>query len=156
MESLLLFQRCTAVFVTKIIRNLRNTNHQCCTATGCIWPPATFLVYVALLLQCHQTAVPVAGFTPRWAQLFNLCNAVCFSIISWGSSYISATVAILFPTYSNTCSDRYVFKLLTWICDSAVWSVYSNVLNMVLNSGIAKIAVTIIGDRQSVVSGPIC
>jgi hypothetical protein len=45
--------------------------------------------------------------------------------------------------------------MLTLIFDSVVWSVYSNVLHMVLNSGIAKIAVIIIGDMQIVVSGPI-
>jgi hypothetical protein len=43
--------------------------------------------------------------------------------------------------------------VLTLIFDIVVWSVYSNVLHMVPNSGIVKFAVIIIGDMQIVVSG---
>ena len=37
-----------------------------------------------------------------------------------GLNYDSATVAVLFPTYSNTCSDRYVVRPLTLIFNSVV------------------------------------
>jgi hypothetical protein len=53
-----------------------------------------------------------------------------------------AAVAVLFLTYSNTCSNSYVVRLLTMIFDSAVLSTYSE-LHIVLNGGTAKIAVII-------------
>ena len=72
-----------------------------------------------------------------------------------GLIYNSATVAELFPTYSNSYSDRCVVILLTLIIDSRVRSTYSNVLHMVLNGGIANIADMIRGDRQIVINVPI-
>ena len=77
--------------------------------------------------------------------MFNTSNIVRFGTISCGLSYNSATVAVLFPTYSNTCSDRYVVRLLTVVFDSGVRATYSNVLHVMLNSEIANIAVKITG-----------
>jgi len=42
---------------------------------------------------------------------------------------------------------------MTLVIDSTVWSTYSNVLYVVLNSAIAKIAAIIRGDVQIVVWG---
>jgi hypothetical protein len=48
-----------------------------------------------------------------------------------------------------------MFGLLILMFDRAVWSTYNNVLHMMLNSGIANIAVIIRGDKQIVVCVPI-
>ena len=70
-------------------------------------------------------------------------------------SYCSASVAVLFPTYSNTGLYRYMIKLLILIFDSTIRSTYINVLHVVLNSGIANIAVIIKSDSQIVISVPV-
>ena len=68
--------------------------------------------------------------------------------------YNSATFAVLFSTYNNTCSDGYMVRLLILIFDSTVWSTYSNVLHVVLNSEIANIVVIIRADVQIKISCP--
>ena len=50
-----------------------------------------------------------------------------------GLNYSYANFAVLFPIY----------RLLILISDSTVWSTYSNALHVVLNGGIANIAVII-------------
>jgi len=55
-----------------------------------------------------------------------------------GISYSSATFALPFPTYINTCSDRYVVRLLNLNFFKEMWSTYSNELHMLLNSGTVK------------------
>ena len=70
-----------------------------------------------------------------------------------GFIYISATVAVLFPTYSNTCADPYVVRLLTLIFGSTDWYAYSDVLYVVLGSGIANNAVIFRAAVKFVVSG---
>lgn len=51
----IVFQGCKAVFVQKLITNIKKIyiNRKCCKATGCIWPPAIFLV-----VPCAISAMP--------------------------------------------------------------------------------------------------
>jgi len=61
-----LFQSCTAVFVAKIIRNLKKIS-----LTNALDRPAAFdhlqyfLLYLALLLQCYQNTLSLASFKSR-------------------------------------------------------------------------------------------
>ena len=59
-------------------------------------------------------------------------------------NYSYANFEVLFPTY----------RLLILIFDNTVWSAYSNVLHVVLNSAIANIAVIIRADVQITLSCP--
>jgi len=155
------FQGCTSVFVTsvfvaKIIWNLKNIFHESCTVTGCIWTHATFFdvpcAIDAVLLNC--TAASQIQ-TPLGTIVLIVVTPYVLVIFPSSLSYNYVALAVLFPTYSNTCSDRWVVRLLTLIFDSTVCSTYNKVLHVVLNIGNAKFVVIIRGDVQIVVTGPI-
>jgi len=58
------FQGCKAVFVKKLIRNIKNIHHQWRTATGCIWPPAVFFVVTCDIAAVSPNCLSLAGYTP--------------------------------------------------------------------------------------------
>jgi len=158
LNNYFLFQGYTTVFVKKKIQIFQNINHKCYSITGCIWPPATFLGE-----SCATVVVPPNCSTASRLQT-PLGTAVLTVVtpydmvpypsgLSFSSAYNSATVAVLLPTFNNTCSDRYMVRLLTLIFGSGVWSTCSNELHMVLNRGISKIAVIFRAAVQFVVRG---
>jgi hypothetical protein len=105
-----------------------------------------YFLYLAPLLYCHRIALPLTGFKPRWLKLFYCCNTIGSSTVCSGLKIQFYYSRISVSTYSNPCSDRKVIRQLTFIFESEVWSTDSNVLYMVLNSGIANIAVIIRAD----------
>jgi hypothetical protein len=69
-------------------------------------------------------------------------------------NYNSATFEILFTPYNNTCSDRYLFRLLILIIDSEVWPTYSIELHLILFGEITNIALIIRADVLITISCP--
>jgi len=109
--------------------------------------------YCTLRYWCGpKMALPLAIFKITRHSCLTVVTSYFFFTISMCLSYKSGSVAFLFPTYSNKCSDSYLVRLLTLIFDSAVWSTYTNVLRMVLNGVTAKIAVIFIAYKPIMVS----
>jgi hypothetical protein len=109
--------------------------HFCCTAAKqqCHYPVSNPGKHACLTIVTQYYLIPILG----------------------GLNLKSATFAVLFPTYTNTCSDHYVVRLLTLIIVSAVWSTDSNVLHLVLNGDFDITEVIIRADMQILINGPI-